>query len=91
MRLCLPEGELISRFSDALCERGFSIEKISALRSDDESEKLEYAFPVSVQKTHKSAAKDALKDLDKDAILLISGPSNFTRKLRYELLAILGF
>ena len=91
VRLCLPEGELVSHFVNALSERGYSIEKISALKSEDELEEIQYPLPVSLQKDHKATAKDALKELDKDTILLISGPSNFTRKLRYELLAILGF
>ena len=90
VRLCLPEGELIVQYIEALRERGYSIEKISALKSEFEGE-TESLLPVNFQKTHKATAKDALKELDKDTILLISGPSNFTRKLRYELLAILGF
>lgn len=91
VRLCLPEGELISQYIDSLCERGYSIEKILALKSEDENDTIEYSLPVALQKNLKATAKSALADLDKNTILLISGPSNFTRKLRYELLAILGF
>ena len=92
IRLCLPEGELIDEYAKALKTREYSIKKISALAdiSPDE-ERAEYSLPVSVCKTVKATAKDALAGLQKDDILLISGPNNFTAKLRYELLAILGF
>ena len=92
IRLCLPEGELIPQYIEALSKRGYSIEKISALISEDpDRESAEYSLPVSFQNNVKLTAKDALSGLCNDEILLISGPSNFTRKLRYELLAILGF
>ena len=91
VRLCLPEGELIPKYIEALQTRGYSIEKISSLADPTEEEKQEYSLPVTISKTVKATAKDALADLPKDHILLISGPSNFTMKLKYELLAILGF
>ena len=92
IRLCLPEGALIPQYIEALSKRGYSIQKISALmREDPDEEAIEYSISVDVHKTVKLAAKDALNGLSCDEILLISGPSNFTRKLRYELLAILGF
>ncbi len=90
VRLCLPEGELIPQYITALRSRGYEIEKISALADPDE-EKLEYEIPVTLSKTVKATAKDALASLPRESILLISGPSNFTMKLKYELLAILGF
>ena len=92
IRLCLPEGELIPQYIEALTARKYSIGKISALALEyPEDEAIEYSLPVGVHKTVKLTAKDALAELENDEILLISGPSNFTRKLRYELLAILGF
>ncbi len=92
VRLCLPEGELIQKYIDALEGRGYSIGKISALALEyPEDEKPEYSLPVNSFKTVKLTAKDALSELSHDEILLISGHSNFTRKLRYELLAMLGF
>ncbi len=91
VRLCLPEGELIPQYIEALEERGYTIEKISALIDPSEEEKREYSLPVTLSKTAKATAKDALAALPKDHILLISGPSNFTMKLKYELLGILGF
>lgn len=91
VRLCLPEGELIPQYIEALQTRGYSIEKISSLADPTEEERQECSLPVTFSKTVKTTAKDALAELPKDNILLISGPSNFTMKLKYELLAILGF
>lgn len=92
IRLCLPEGELIPQYIEALTARKYSIGKISALALEyPEDEEIEYSLPVNIQKNVKLTTKDALAGLKNDEILLISGPSNFTRKLRYELLAILGF
>ena len=91
IRLCLPEGELVEEYTKALKARQYSIQKISVLENPSLDEKLEYSLPISVSKTVKATIKDSLAGLDKSDILLISGPSNFTSKLRYELLAILGF
>lgn len=92
IRLCLPEGELIPQYVDALQSRGYSIEKISSLSTADTIAKnTEYPIPISVHKTVKIAVRDTLNELSSDSILLISGDSNFTKKIRYELLATLGF
>ena len=93
IKLCLPDGELIPEYISALRERGYSIEKISALSEDngEEGNTVDYALPVNLFKSVKLTVKDALADLERDSILLISGDSNFTQKIRYELLARLGF
>ncbi len=91
IRLCLPEGELISMYTDALESRGYSIEKVCAFCDGTPEGSTDYPVLVSSQKSIKLTAKDALNSLPKDSVLLISGPSNFTMKLKYELLAILGF
>ncbi len=91
IRLCLPQGELIEKYVDALTQRGYTIEKISALADAESQSSFAPPMPISVLKNAKLTAKDALAQLPADEILLISGPSNFTMKLRYELLAILGF
>lgn len=92
IRLCLPDGELISQYVSALQSRGYSIEKISALEIKELSaDRGEIKAPLSLCKTEKATAKDALASLDNQSALLISGSSNFTRKIRYELLNILGF
>lgn len=92
IKLCLPEGDLVPQYVDAINKRGYSIEKISALASDKESTpNYDYSFPVNVLDTVKRTVKDALADLDNECTLLISGPANFTRTLKYELLATLGF
>jgi len=90
IKLCLPDGELIQQYIDALEKRGYSIESISALQLT-EDEKGKYSLPVVHHKTAKSTAKHALSQLDSDSVLLISGPNNFTVKMRYEILGILGF
>lgn len=90
IRLCLPHGELIPQYIKNLEERGYSIEKISAF-GDENAESGECKHPISINKSIKLTVRDALHGLDNDHTLLISGPSNFTRKLRYELLATLGF
>jgi folylpolyglutamate synthase/dihydropteroate synthase len=92
IRLCLPDGELISQYVSALQSRGYSIEKISALEIKELSaDRGEIKAPLSLCKTEKATAKDALASLDNQSALLISGSSNFTRKIRYEILNILGF
>ena len=90
IRLCLPEGELIPKYILALEARGYEIEQISAQAMLGE-DALEYPLPVNISKNAKLTAKDALRDLGHDSMLLISGPSNFTNQLRHEILAILGF
>ncbi len=92
VRLCLPYGELIDKYVKALTSRGYTVDSISALADPtDEEYTVKSDIPITQLKTLKQTAKAALKDLARDEILLISGPSNFTINLRYELLAILGF
>lgn len=92
IRLCLPKGDLIPQYVDALEERGYSIEKVSSLNLDSEStDDYDYSFPINVMTSVKHTVKDALEDLDNECMLLISGHTNFTRTLKYELLATLGF
>ncbi len=92
IRLCLPEGELIEKYVTALQSRGYSIGKISALAIEDpDSEKAEYSLPINSFKTVKLTVRNFLEGLKNDELLLISGYSNFTKKIRYELLATLGF
>ena len=93
IRLCLPDGELIPQYISALYERGYTIEKISALIIEGvgEEERGECNVPLSLSKTYKLTAKDALSGLDGSCMLLISGPNNFTEALRHQLLSILGF
>jgi dihydrofolate synthase/folylpolyglutamate synthase len=93
IKLCLPDGELIPYYIEALTRRGYEISAISALaiESIGEEERGNPNIPLVLSKTIKATAKSALLELDHDTTLLISGPSNFTRALRYELLCILGF
>jgi folylpolyglutamate synthase/dihydropteroate synthase len=91
IRLCLPESDIIDYYVDALNTRGYSIEKISAYSPEESNVDKSNSVLTSFSKTVKGTAKDALADLDRDSILLVSGPSNFTRSIRHEILAILGF
>ncbi len=91
IRLCLPEGELVQKYIDALTDRGYSIEKVSALADPSGSAVISSNIPIFVLKNARLTAKDALASLSSDSILLISGHSNFTMKLKRELLGLLGF
>lgn len=92
INLCLPDGELIDQYVNALAKQGYTVEKISALEIEDLSqEHSEIRSCLSLSKTAKATAKAALAELNNRSTLLISGPSNFTRQIRYELLKILGF
>ena len=92
IRLCLPSGELIDHFVSALVGRGHNIEKISILKPDNgDTSEYKYSFPTHSFGLVKKVVKNALEGLDNDCTLLISGPANFTRTVRYELLDTLGF
>ena len=93
IRLCLPDGELIGQYVETLNNQGYTVDKISVLEIPDLSAERDdgISVPISLQKTIKATAKDALSGLNDSSTLLISGPSNFTRQMRHELLNILGF
>lgn len=93
IRLCLPDGELINLYSDALERRGYTVSSVVALveKGADPSDCASLSAPVYLFKTAKQTALHATEQLDKDEFLLISGPSNFTRSVRYELLSHLAF
>ena len=91
IKLCLPAGALVSQFAEALEQRGYCIKKVSALAEADTTESHDYPFSIKLLKTVKQTVKDALAELDPEEILFISGPINFTRAIRYEMLAVLGF
>lgn len=88
IRLCLPDGDIVDNYLRTLSDQNYKISKVilAGCRSDDaQNNKFIYC-----QKT-KDMIKRILEDLEKDEILLISGPSAFTLEIRYELLAQLGF
>lgn len=88
IRLCLPCGKIISDYVTALEERGYTIEKIMTVAGSSE----EPTPPQAILCTSiKKLAKLALEELDKNTVLLVSGPHSFVIPLRYELLGILGF
>ena len=94
VRLCLPFGELCEQYANALITRGYDIESIFALSladDDDPSELESLQLPINIFNTPKQIAKKVLTSLDKDTILLVSGKTNISEKIRYEILSILGF
>ena len=92
VRLCLPAGELVGYYEKALTSRGYTIERMILL-DENEAEPIHATFPYPIIrcKTLKQATKEALRDLDQDGFLLISGTHSFSTKIRYEILATLGF
>lgn len=92
VRLCLPSGELPAQYLSALEERGYTVEHLVLLASEDEeTPTIDCDIPITVCKTPKQTAKQALAGLGKDGFLLISGHIRFTEKVRYEILSLLGF
>lgn len=92
LRLCLPMGDLPLYYEKALMARGYTIERMILL-SEDESLPTPDGLiaPITRCKTVKQATKEALRDLGQDGFLLISGTHGFSAKMRYEILATLGF
>jgi dihydrofolate synthase/folylpolyglutamate synthase len=90
VRLCLTDEELCPQYVNALLQRGYEIESIIALPSSDE-ENSSADDSVIICKTPKNAAKKALTNLTDDILLLVSGRTDLAEKIRYEILAILGF
>lgn len=92
IRLCLPATELACCYEKALTARGYTIERMILLGDGDNSVVPDgLSCPVTLCKTLKQATKEALRDLGSDGFLLISGTYGFSSKLRYEILATLGF
>lgn len=90
VRLCLTDEELCPQYVNALLHRGYEIESIMALPSPDE-ENTSADDSVIICKTPKNAAKKAITNLTDDILLLVSGRTDLAEKIRYEILAILGF
>lgn len=94
VRLCLPYGELCDQYVATLTKHGYSIEQIFALSLSNDSD-LEHpspkTAPITILSSPKQLSKKALSSLEKDTILLVSGKTNFSEKIRYEILNILGF
>ena len=87
--LCLPYGKIADDFSSALTQRGYEI--IATVLYSEESVEAELPDNIFICRTHKATAKKALDLIGRDSLLFISGTHNFSGKIRYELLAKLGF
>lgn len=91
VRLCLTDEYLCEQYNDALLRRGYEIESIISLPSPDPDENIQSQKATLLCKTPKLAAKASLNDLSSDLMLLVSGKADIVDKIRYEILAILGF
>ena len=91
VRLCLTEEELCEQYKSTLLKRGYEIESIISLTSPEPDEDIQVPESTLLCKTPKLAAKAALKDLNSDLMLLVSGKADLVEKIRYEILAIMGF
>ena len=88
IRLCLPDTKIVDNYIEVLTDQGYEIQKISLssdVNKDSQNQNCVYCTTI------KELIKESLKNIEKDEILLISGPSAFTLKVRYELLSFLGF
>lgn len=92
VRLCLTDEELCPQYTDALLRRGYEIESIISLpRADSDDQEARESDDITVCKTPKLAARASLKELDPSLMLLVSGKADLSKKIRYEILSILGF
>ena len=91
IRLCLPSAELAEQYWTALQARGYVVERMILVCEDETAVCDGIACPVTLCKTVKQATKECLHDLGQDGFLLISGTHGFSAKMRYEILATLGF
>ena len=89
IRLCLPDGNIVDKYVQILSEQNYDIKKI-IVATKEANHTTQSNKTVYCRKT-KELIKRILEDLEKDEILLISGPSAFTLEVRYELLSQLGF
>ena len=88
VRLCLPDGVIVDKYLKVLAEQNYEVSRI--FLALNESADMSRNNAVYCKKT-KELVKKILENLDRDEILLISGPSAFTLDVRYELLAHMGF
>ncbi len=91
IRLCLPSVALATQYWTAMQARGYTVERIILVCEDDAAIPEEISCPVMHCKTVKQATKESLRDLASNDFLLISGTHGFSSKMRYEILATLGF
>lgn len=91
IRLCLPDGELITQYHKALTDRGYEVIKVVTLTKESSNEINDYPCAVEKCKTAKTAVRASLSKLSNDEILLLSGPYTFTEPLRYELVRTLEY
>ena len=79
----------MDKYIKTLTEQNYSISKIFVSSASTENYvQNEQIIPC---KRTKELVKQMLENLNKDEILLISGPSSFTLEVRYALLERMGF
>ncbi len=88
VRLCLPQGDIINNYVGALSSRGYEIEKIISEQAEGTSPTGE---GIELYKKKPQLARAALKSLEKDTVLLISGDYSFVTPVRHSLLELMYF
>ncbi len=91
IRLCLPSAELAEQYWSAMQARGYTVERMILVGEEDTVIPESISCPVSLCKTVKQATKECMRDLGQDGFLLIWGTNGFSAKLRYEIVATVGF
>jgi dihydrofolate synthase/folylpolyglutamate synthase len=89
IRLCLPDGAIVDKYMEVLSDQNYDIQKIVIAVNNSTEIPRDERFIYCKKK--KELINRMLEGLEKDEILLISGPSAFTLDVRYELLARMGF
>ncbi len=86
IRLLLPDGDLAEPYIRTLEAMDYEIKKVILLSDRNDTDGVIQRFTKK-----KDAIRAALDSLSPEDILLISGPSDFTEEIRYDLLQALGF
>ncbi|MBE6667057.1 MAG: hypothetical protein E7607_01940 [Ruminococcaceae bacterium] len=84
--LCLPDSPIVKEYVRVLNEKKYEIENIIVFGESQDTN-----LDCIYCKTTKDIIKSILELIKGDSVLLISGPSSFTQKIRYELLLRLGY
>lgn len=89
--LCLPNEALALRYVAVLKQQNYQIERMILFDCPPDSPLFAEIPTVKLCQKAKEAVKYALAELKRDEILLISGSSGFTSKIRRELINRLSF
>ncbi len=92
LSLCLPQGPLVNHYLRIMREQGYDIHRLILSGDSVEAEDADTQdVPTVLCGSLRDTARTAIRNLDSDSILLISGTHTFTSEVRYEILKFLGF